>query len=209
MDDYERRVKEAGLLIDESWKAFGAQSDLYKSNRDFAEEQRITNEQLDMARGKLGIDRTKAATSARNAATSAKNADIRAKELALKRATEQRQLAKSKAEIRQADANIKLRREELRLAQQKAKGGGSNAQKAERDLAISILKDSEAILGKPGEYADQPRVGAKSYAEARAYVQGLAEALMGSYRTKAYIDKWVKDRLRALGLTPPKRRSGQ
>jgi hypothetical protein len=39
-----------------------------------------------------------------------------------------------------------------------------------------------------------------SYTEAYDYIYGQAVALMGSYRSKAYINNWVKARLRALGL---------
>jgi hypothetical protein len=115
-----------------------------------------------------------------------------------------------------------LAQEKLALQRKQASGKGSSAQKAETKLALDILtKHRDTILagkssgGKQsgvdaawGAAATGAKPGAKaatggtSYAAAYNYVLGLAEAQMGSYRGKAYIDKWVKARLRALGLKP-------
>jgi hypothetical protein len=125
----------------------------------------------------------------------------------LDKAKEQRQRAKGKAEIRQADANIRLRREELALATKKAKGGGSDAQKGENDLALDVLRDEE-ILGKVNpDFPEEGRQGKKTREEARVYITGLAEAAM-PYRNKSYIAKWVAARLKAL-YPPAPRRSGR
>jgi hypothetical protein len=191
------------LLIDEAWRAFGAKDARYKDDRAFAEDQRVTNAQLAIAKGELGVKGVNAATDAQNANTSAKNAQIRAAELELKQAREARGKTKDRASIRQADARIKIAQEKLALERRKQKGGGSNAQKAETDLALDILRDRETIIGKPqggSGLGKNKVVGGMSYTEAYDYVYGQAVALMGSYRSKAYINSWVKARLRALGL---------
>jgi hypothetical protein len=127
----------------------------------------------------------------------------------LNAAREARQAAKDKASIRQADARIKIAREKLRLQRQADSGKGSAAQKAETKLALDILRDPDAIIGKPGKYPTDPRVGAKSYAEAYDYVYALADAAMPN-RKPPYINAWVKKQLRALGIgkVDPKPRGG-
>jgi hypothetical protein len=127
----------------------------------------------------------------------------------LNRAREDRQGLKDKASIRQADERIRIAKEKLRLQKVKDSGKGSAAQKVETDLALDILRDRDEILGKPGKYPTSPRIGAMSYTEAYEYVYGLAEAGMPN-RQPPYINKWVKARLKALGLgkVDPKPRRG-
>jgi hypothetical protein len=199
VDDYTRKFQYTTLLLDETYR----QSQLAEQKREFGiefgEKKRVNDAQLAMAADELGIDSYQAGTSRINANTSAIQAATSQERLALDKAKEQRQRAKGKAEIRQADANIRLRREELALATKKAKGGGSDAQKAETDLALDILKDPDRILGKPGKTPAYPRVGAMKYDEAYDYVYALAEASMPG-RQHAYIAKWTRQKLAALGL---------
>lgn len=209
MDEYERQFKYATLLLDETYRQSQMAETKRQFNTEFGEKKRVNDVQLGMAAQELGIDSFEAATDRIEAGTKAKNAEIRSAELELKRAREQRQASKDKASIRQADARIRLAQEKLRLEKQKAKGGGSDAQKAERDLAIDILRERDTIIGKPDpEFPEEGPKGGMGYNEAYRYIRGLADAQMGSYRSGAYIDKWVKARLKAFGLfkAPPKKR---
>jgi hypothetical protein len=209
VDDYTRKFQYATLLLDETYRQAQLSEEKRQFNTQFSEEKRLNAEKMQMAAQELGIDSYQAGTSRINANTSAIQAATSRERLALDKAKEQRQKAKGKAEIRQADANIRLRREELALATKKAKGGGSDAQKAENDLALSILKDRDTIIGKPGKYPASPRVGGMSYTEAYDYVYGLAEAAMPG-RKPPYLNQWVKARLKAFGLgkVDPKPRRG-
>jgi IS5 family transposase len=209
VDDYTRKFQYTTLLLDETYR----QSQLAEEKRQFntssAETKRVNDAQLGMAAQELGIDSYKAQTSRVNAATSAKNAAARAAQVELNRAREARQGLKDKASIRQADERIRIAKEKLRLQKVKDSGKGSAAQKVETDLALDILRDRDEILGKPGKYPTSPRIGAMSYTEAYEYVYGLAEAGMPN-RQPPYINKWVKARLKALGLgkVDPKPRRG-
>jgi hypothetical protein len=211
LDDYERKFKVGTLLLDETYRQAQLAEEKRQFNTDFGEKKRVNDVQLGMAAQELGIDSYKAGTSRKNAQTSAQNAAIRAAQVELNRAKEARQAAKDKASIRQADARIKIAREKLALQKRKDSGKGSSAQKAETDLALDILKDRDTILGKVTEDEWGAKVSdGMSYTEAYDYVYGLAVAQMGSYRNKAYINSWVKARLKALGLgkVDPKPRRG-
>jgi hypothetical protein len=211
VDDYTRKFQYATLLLDETYR----QSQLAEEKRQFGvtdafEKQKYADQKkaaAQAAKQQYGIDLYGEQTDRINAQTSAINAATRQEQLALNRAKEQRQQASGAAAIRQADANIRLRKAELELAKKKAKGGGSNAQKGENDLALDVLRD-EAILGRvePG-FEDEGRKGGKTREEARVYITGLAEAAM-PYRSKSYIAKWVAARLKAL-YPPAPRRSGR
>jgi hypothetical protein len=209
VDDYTRKFQYATLLLDETYRQAQLSEEKRQFNTQFSEEKRLNAEKMQMAAQELGIDSYQAGTDRINAGTSAKNAALRAAELDLKRAREARSKVKDKASIRQADARIRVSQEKLALERRKASGKGSGAQKAETSLALDILKDRDAILGKPGKYPTDPRVGAMSYTEAYDYVYGLAEAAMPT-RQPPYINKWVKARLKALGLgkVDPKPRRG-
>jgi hypothetical protein len=199
LDEYTRKFNYTNLLLDEVYRN-ATLAETKRTNRvGEAETKRVNDAQLEQADAALGIDSYQAGTSRINANTSAIQAATSQERLALDKAKEQRQRARGKAEIRQADANIRLRREELALATKKAKGGGSDAQKAETDLALDILKDPDRILGKPGKTPAYPRVGAMKYDEAYDYVYALAEASMPG-RQHAYIAKWTRQKLAALGL---------
>jgi ubiquitin len=211
LDDYERKFKIGTLLLDETYRQAQLAEEKRQFNTDFREKKRVTNAQLGMAAQELGVDSYEAGTDRINAGTSAKNAAIRAAQVELNRAKEARQAAKDKASIRQADARIKIAREKLALQKRKDSGKGSSAQKAETDLALDILKDRDVILGKTTKDAwGGTSSDGMSYTEAYDYVYGLAVAQMGSYRNKAYINAWVKARLKALGLgkVDPKPRRG-
>jgi hypothetical protein len=204
-EDHATKVQTASLLLDETWKLYNAHRTEFESDRNFKFEQTKYKEAKAAANREAGRDIYANTTDRISANTRANQAATSKERLALDRAKEQRQGAKSKAEVRQADANIRLRTAELKLSQQKAKGGGSDAQKAERDLAIDILKDSEAIIGKPKKYG-KGRDGGMTYGEAYNYIYALAEQTMTG-RNAAYINSWVRARLKTLGLSkvPPKR----
>jgi hypothetical protein len=210
VDDYTRKFQYTTLLLDETYR----QSQLAEQKREFGiefgEKKRVNDAQLEQSAAALGVDYERAKTGRINAQTSAKNAATRAAQLELNAAREARQGLRDKASIRQADARIKVAQEKLALEKRKASGKGSGAQKAETDLALDILTDRDAILGKVNsDFPEEGRVGGMTYSQAYAYVKGLADAQMGSYRGKAYIDKWVKARLKALGLGQPQKRSGR
>jgi hypothetical protein len=211
VDDYTRKFQYATLLLDETYR----QSQLAEEKRQFGvtdafEKQKYADQKkaaAQAAKQQYGIDLYGEQTDRINAQTSAINAATRQEQLALNRAKEQRQQASGAAAIRQADANIRLRKAELELAKKKAKGGGSNAQKGENDLALDVLRDEE-ILGKVNpDFPEEGRQGKKTREEARVYITGLAEAAM-PYRNKSYIAKWVAARLKAL-YPPAPRRSGR
>lgn len=230
---YDRKVTNATLLMDETWRLYQQNRGTFESDRkygqeereikrakgeslrEFKERRRQYNEQMQLAKGELGIDTYKAGTDRIEAGTGARNADLRSAEIALKAAREARQGLKDKASIRQADARIRISKENLKLQQQKARqekkpGGSSDVRKAETQLGIDILQDRETILGKPGKYEGE-RVGAMTFEEAERYIRGLAESQMGAYRKPPYINNWVRQKLRVLFPTsaPGARRSGR
>jgi hypothetical protein len=203
VDDYTRKFQYTTLLLDETYR----QSQLAEQKREFGfEKQKYADAKkaaAQAAKQEYGLDLYGEQTDRINAGT-------RAAQVELNAAREARQAAKDKASIRQADARIKVAQEKLALEKRKASGKGSGAQKAETDLALDILTDRDAILGKVNsDFPEEGRVGGMTYSQAYAYVKGLADAQMGSYRGKAYIDKWVKARLKALGLGQPQKRSGR
>jgi hypothetical protein len=209
VDDYTRKFQYATLLLDETYR----QAQLSEDKRQFgvtsAETKRVNSAQLGMAAQELGIDSYEAGTDRINAGTSAKNAALRAAELDLKRAREARSKVKDKASIRQADARIRIAQDKLTLQKRQASGKGSAAQKAETKLALEIQRDRETIFGKPDDTGYVDPTAAMSYTEAYDYVYGLAEAVMPGRQT-AYINAWVKKRLKAMGLgkVDPKPRRG-
>jgi hypothetical protein len=215
LDDYERKFKVGTLLLDETYR----QAQLAEEKRQFGaelgfEKQKYADQKkaaAQAAKQEYGLDLYGEQTDRIEATTGAQNAAIRAAQVELNRAKEARQAAKDKASIRQADARIKIAREKLALQKRKDSGKGSSAQKAETDLALDILKDRDVILGKTKKDAwGGTKSDGMSYTEAYDYVYGLAVAQMGSYRNKAYINSWVKARLKALGLgkVDPKPRRG-
>jgi hypothetical protein len=200
------------LLLDETWKLYNENRNLFEYKETKAFEREKYERGLAAAREKLGLDVYDKQTDRIEAGTSAKNAQIRASELELKRLRETRAKAKDRATIRQTDAKIRIEQEKLRLSKQKSRGKGSDAQKQETSLALDIIKDRATIIGKPqggSGLGKNKVVGGMSYQQAYDYVRGQAEALMGSYRSSAYIDNWARQRLKTLGYTGPQKRSGR
>jgi hypothetical protein len=156
-DAHETKVQRAALLLDETWKLYNANRDIFKDDRDFKEGQRITDEQLGMAREKLGISQKSANTSAKNAqsaavraATGAKNAEIRGYELKLKQARQDYTKAKDKVAQRQAQERIKVQQDNVAIARLRAqnaakpkpKKGFTAAKKQEMaEIAMATAKD--------------------------------------------------------------------
>lgn len=97
--------------------------------------------------------------------------------------------------------------------QKKAAGSGpsglSAAQKAERDLAVAVLTEHrDAIMGAPS--ASGVRSKPMTYRDAYEFVYGLAEASLSPYgRKHAYLSRWTRQRLAALGLKDPAGRPRQ
>jgi len=259
LDQHARRVTEATLLVDESWRYYqanraefeygqGRSDKLTAEARDRADAKALQQEQLRIAReayrrqmGQIGYEkRSEALSEAREFAKQTGNrwAVRRAKDGSYEPYDTGKPLPKKPG----SSSTVGLRNSALREASDMTKGTGSiwrvrkeggqwiaydtgqpvkkdpdakatglsEAMKAERDLAVSILTDHrESILGKPsaagfaGERMD--------YAEAYDFVYNLAEATLAPYgRRPAYLGTWTKNRLKALGLNPPAgKRSGR
>lgn len=240
--DYDRRVKTAGLLIDESHRYFAENRAVFESEQGRADAQAVTREQLKIAARASGLrgymDRKDAVSEMRS--MSAQTGTI----WTVKRADDRTWVAvdtgKKKAGAAKAPSAA-LRNSALREASDMTKGTGnvwrvrnengqwvaydsgkkkaasssasaglSEAMKTERDLAVSVLTEHrDEIMGKPS--ASGIRSKGKTYQEAYDYIYGIAEAALSPYsRGSAYIDKWVKLRLKALFPTqkPGAKRSG-
>lgn len=162
-DEYAQRIQTASLLLDETWRAYGADRAAYEYGTNRADELKLKKEQMDLARGELGVKGVNAGTSAVNAATSAKNADIRAAELKLKRAKQSYAKAKDKVSQQQAQQRIDIAKGNLEVARlraetaakpksKKPKPGLSAAKKQElAQIAFETAADDFAANTKPLE----------------------------------------------------------